>query len=83
MVRFESLYYAFIEKEEEDMFLLGENIRFLGKMNEPLEEQLGGMIEYDKVCFCVLSCDKSQSYLVDETPTEGIYDGKFFGGICL
>ena len=45
-----------------------------------LEEQRGGVIVCDKVCLGVvstsrlLSCDKSQSRLVDETSGEGIYD---------
>lgn len=35
-----------------DVGLLGENKWFLGKMNGLLEEQMGGMIIYGKVC-CV------------------------------
>ena len=45
--------------------------------NEPLEEQMGGMIVCDKVCLDVVwtfSVLLSQFSLVDETPGEGIYD---------
>lgn len=34
----------------ENIGILGENKWFLGKMNQPLEEQIGGMIICDKVC---------------------------------
>lgn len=45
-----------------------------------LEEQIKGMTVCDKVCLSVvstsslLSYDRSQISLVDETPWEGIYD---------
>lgn len=51
-------------------------------MNGPLEENTA-MILYDKVCLGVvltsslLSCDKSQSSLVDETPGKGFMTIEF------
>lgn len=47
-------------------------------MSGPLEEQMGGMIVCDKVCLggvltsSLLSCDKSQSLLLDETSGRGL-----------
>ena len=60
--------------------LLGERKRFLEKMNGPLEEQMRGMIVCNKVFWgChvnfsspLLSYDRNQSFLVDETLREGI-----------
>ena len=52
----------------------------LGKMDEPLEEQMGSMIVCGKFCSGVMStsplpsCDKHQSFLFDETSRQGIYD---------
>ena len=49
-------------------------------MNGPLEEQMGSMIVCDKVCLglvltpSLLSHDKGQSVLGDETPGVGLYD---------
>ena len=59
----------------------------LGKMDEPLEEQMGSMIVCGKFCSGVMStsplpsCDKHQSFLFDETSRQGIYDNWVpFGG---
>lgn len=50
---------------------------FLGQVNGPLEEEMGGMKVCHKLCLGVVStsslllCGKSQSSLADETPRKG------------
>lgn len=49
-------------------------------MNGPLGEEKGDVIVYGKVClgamsaFSFLSCDQSQSYLMDEILEKGLDD---------
>lgn len=60
-----------------------ESKRLLGKMNRPLDEYMGGMIDSDSLSGCGVhfSCDKGQSSLLDEIPREEIYDNWVpFGG---
>lgn len=55
---------------------------FLGKINGPLKEQTGDMTVCGKVFLRVVSassffsCNKSQSFLVDETTRLGIYENR-------
>lgn len=85
-VRFEGVYTILMGDGRRDGSHLGETIWFLGRMNRPLEEWMGGIIVCDRVYLGVvfsslLSCDESASFLVDETPGEGIYDNWVsFGG---
>lgn len=78
-------YHLNREKGGELCPLRGQEIIFR-KMNGPLEEQMGSVLVCDKVCLGVvstssfLSCDKSPSSLVDETPRQGVYDNWFLLG---
>ena len=60
-----------------DVGLLKHSKLTLGKMNESLEEQTGDMIVCDKVCLAFLSCDRSQSSLVDESLWTGSMTTEF------
>ena len=66
----------FVGKGKWGCSLLEENKLFLGKMNGPLEEEMGDMTVGGTVCLMstssLLSCD--QSVLVEETSREKIYD---------
>lgn len=75
-----SLKYHLNGERGWDVGILGKSKWVLGEMNGPLEEQMGGIIVCDTVCLGVvltsilLSCDESQSSVVDETPREEICD---------
>lgn len=78
--------YHHNKEREWDLCLLGESKWFFGKINGSLEEQMWDGIICDTVCPDVvstsplLSCNKSQNSLVDETPWKAIFDNQVPSG---